>query len=301
MLHLELWHLVAAAVAAYGIGLSKTGIAGVGIVAVALFSVAMPGRTSVGIVLPLLVCGDCFAVVFYRRHAVWSHLIRLFPWAALGIVLGTVAMGKIDDHQVQALIGVLLIALTALQAAQQTYELRLRAPAGDSNDAPIPGFLARGGAASAILGILAGFATMVGNAAGPLMILYLLAARLPKMEFVGTGAWYFFCLNLFKLPFSARLGLMNYGTIVADLQLAIFVVLGALTGKPLLEHLNQSLFERISMFFTAAAGIWLIYHSGLIRTHPIHTSTPAVPHRASLILRDLRIKDPIDLPALRNG
>lgn len=255
-----------AILAAYGIGLAKTGIAGVGILAVALFSIAMPGRVALGVVLPLLVFADCFAVMYYRRHAVWSHLWRLFPWAALGIVLGAIAVGRINDHQVSRLVGWLLLGLTAIQAAQKVQEIvdhrrRLALPADPGSDLGVTelkiGVLARGGVITIALGILAGFATMVGNAAGPLMILYLLAARLPKMEFVGTGAWYFFCLNLFKVPFSMHAGLLTPQTLKIDWQLAVFVVLGALTGRPLLRRVDQKLFEALSMLFTAAAGIRL--------------------------------------------
>jgi len=92
-------------------------------VAVALFSIALPGRTAVGAVLPLLVCGDCFAVFFYRRHAVWRHYSAL-PMGALGIILGTLAMGHVNDQQVQLMIGVLLIALTLLQLFQQRQDRR---------------------------------------------------------------------------------------------------------------------------------------------------------------------------------
>jgi uncharacterized protein len=253
--HLSPLSLALIILAAYGIGLSKTGIAGVGIVAVALFSVAMPGRAAVGAVLPLLVLADCFAVLYYRRSAVWSHLIRLFPWAALGIVIGAVAMGKISDHHVGQLVGALLIALTALQAYQKAKTQK----AVSAGKEPEVGFLASGGVASASLGLLAGFATMVGNAAGPLMILYLLAARLPKEEFVGTGAWYFFCLNIFKIPFSLHLGNITQQTLGIDLQLAIFVVIGAISGRPILKRINQDLFENLSMLFTAIAAVKLMF------------------------------------------
>ena len=208
MLPVDPSHLVIVVLAAYGFGLAKTGITGIGILAVAVFSIAMPGRAAVGVVLPLLIVADSFAVAYYRRHADWRHLWRLFPWAALGIVLGAVAIGPITDHQIGRLIGWLLIFLTAIQAAQKMHDVRVAGHEGNGGNGgnQAIGLLARGGIVTALLGLLAGFATMVGNAAGPLMVLYLLAARLPKMQFVGTAAWYFFCLNLFKVPFSAHLG-----------------------------------------------------------------------------------------------
>ncbi len=140
-------------------GWLKTGITGVGILAVALFSIAMPGRAAVGVVLPLLIVADCFAVLYYRRHADWKHLWRLFPWAALGIMLGAAAMGHITDHQVGRLIGWLLIVLTAIQAAQKSAMGRVK-DAGSEGDASEVGILARGGVVTALLGLLAnGFCT----------------------------------------------------------------------------------------------------------------------------------------------
>lgn len=266
-MHLSLPYLVVALCAAYGLGLSKTGIAGVGIVSVAMLSAVMPGRPSVGVVLPLLICADTIAVCTYRRNAVWSHLRQLFPWAAVGIVLGWKAMGHINDNQVAHLVGALLLLLSGIQIGQRLHvrrRKRLHAEKlpvttdGTDVETEEVGLLASGGLATIALGILAGFATMIANAAGPLMILYLLAARLPKVEFVGTGAWYFFCLNLFKLPFSIHLGLITPNTLHTDLWLLPFVIAGCLTGRPLLRHINQKRFENLALFFTTLAAIKLL-------------------------------------------
>jgi len=266
MQQLEIWQIALAIIAAYGIGLAKTGITGIGMFSVALVSVAMPGKTALGVVLPLLLCADCIAVLYYRRHAVWSHLWKLFPWAAAGIILGAFAVGRISDHRVAQLVGGLLLVLTGLQFAQKLREWSKR-PAEepeqglDEEEVPVElkvGLLASGGLITACLGLLAGFATMVGNAAGPLMILYLLAARLPKMEFVGTSALYYFCLNVFKIPFSMQLGILTARTLLIDLQLMVFVIAGALTGRRLLRYINQTQFENLAMLFTALAGLRLI-------------------------------------------
>jgi uncharacterized membrane protein YfcA len=256
---LQSWQLVAAVFAAYGIGLSKTGIVGIGIVAISLFAFAL-GAPSVGIVLPLLICTDCIAVLSYRRHADWSHLWRLFPWAAIGIVIGWLTMRHIDARQVGPLIGWLLLLLALLQTIRRVQTARQQGKQEKPvEDVPPAGTLAYAGILAASVGILAGFTTMVANAAGPLMILYFLAARLPKLAFVGTGAWYYLCLNLFKVPFSWHLGLMNSATLRMDLLLAPFAVAGALSGRALLPRINQRLFEDLALFFTVLAALKLIY------------------------------------------
>src|SRR5262249_13867015 len=155
-------------------------------ISVSLFAYAL-GPPSVGIVVPLLVLTDCIAVFTYRRHAVWPHLWRVLPWAAAGIVLGYLAMHHVSDHQVGHLLGGLFLVLTFLQVGQRLHSARRRTllseeeQAAEEAEAPPVGLLASGGIITITLGVLAGFTTMVANASGPLMILYLLAARLPKM------------------------------------------------------------------------------------------------------------------------
>src|SRR6476661_4170882 len=99
-MHLALWQWAILVTAAFLIGVSKTGITGLGTFAVALFALALPARSSVGVVLLILISADIIAVTIYRHHAIWSHLWRLFPWAAIGIILGYFAVGRIDDRHV---------------------------------------------------------------------------------------------------------------------------------------------------------------------------------------------------------
>jgi len=244
---LHTWQWVVCAVGALGIGLSKTGIPGLGILAVAMFAIAMPSRESVGVVLPILIVGDIIAVSFYRRHAVWSHLWRLFPAAAIGVVVGWWALGKLNDTQVARLIGVLLIVLVMLQAIKMWADSR-REKEADPKVHPL---------LAPAMGVVGGFATMVANAAGPIMVLYLLAAGLPKMEFIGTGAWYFLIMNAFKVPFSVRLGLINPHSLPIDALLAPAVIVGAIFGRWVLHRIDQRLFERAALVLTLLAAVKL--------------------------------------------
>jgi uncharacterized protein len=246
-MHLDLWQWALGAVGAFLVGLSKTGIPGLGILNVAIFALVFPPRESVGLVLVILICGDIVAVSAYRRDASWPHLWRLFPWAAVGVVLGYLALGRVNDVQMRHLIGVILIGLVVLQY------IRSRRPAQpDQEEQPPRPWLAP------LTGITAGFTTMVANAAGPVMVLYLLSMRLPKILFVGTAAWYFLVINVFKVPFSASLGLINPSSLTAALYLAPFAVLGALAGRPIVERLNQRLFEFTSLALTFVAAIGML-------------------------------------------
>jgi uncharacterized membrane protein YfcA len=246
-MHLVLWQWALGTLGAFLVGLSKTGIPGLGILSIAIFALVFPARESVGLVLVILICGDIVAVSSYRRDASWPHLWRLFPWAAMGVVVGYFALGHVDDLQMRHLIGVILLSLVVFQ-----YVRSRRPDQPDGETQPIRPWLAP------ITGIAAGFTTMVANASGPVMVLYLLSMRLPKIVFVGTAAWYFLVLNLFKIPFSASLGLINPASLGVALWLGPFAALGALVGRPIVERLNQRLFELVALALTFVAALGMI-------------------------------------------
>jgi uncharacterized membrane protein YfcA len=246
-MHLELWQWALGALGAFLVGLSKTGLPGLGILNVAIFALAFPARESVGLVLLILICGDIVAVSSYRRDASWPHLLRLFPWAAAGIVAGYFALGRVDDLQMRRLIGIILLSLVVFQYVRS----RRSAPPEDRPQPDRPWL-------APLAGITAGFTTMVANAAGPVMMLYLLAMRLPKIVFIGTAAWYFLLLNLFKAPFSASLGLINSTSLGVALWLGPFAAFGALIGRPIAKHLNQRTFELATLALTFCAALLML-------------------------------------------
>ncbi len=247
MLEMTCWQWGFAFFGAFLIGLSKTGIAGLGILFVAIFANIIPAKQSVGLVLPLLICGDIFAVAAYRRHAEWKHLWRLFPWAAIGVVAGFMAMGRLQDQGVTLMIGVILLVLAAVHLWRKR-QIRLSGVA----EAPFTGLFP-----ALVCGILAGFTTMVSNAAGPIMVLYLLAMGLPKYVFLGTAAWYFLIMNLFKVPFAWHLDIIDSASLLTNLVLIPAVMVGALTGRRIITYIPQNYFEGIALTLTLAAGLRL--------------------------------------------
>jgi uncharacterized membrane protein YfcA len=241
----EPWQWVLAIVGALLVGVSKTAITGLAMVSVALFSQILPPKQATGLVLPLLIFGDIVSVASYRRHAQWGHLWRLLPWATAGVVAGYLTMGRIDDRQAKLLIGFILIVLVILHFVRRRW--------GASDEAERAWWF------PPLIGILAGFTTLVANAAGPLMVIYLLAMRLPKMEYVGTSAVFFFILNLvIKAPFMVQLGLINASSFAVNLLLAPAVFAGAWVGRRILARIDQKLFENISLGLAAAAGLRLV-------------------------------------------
>jgi hypothetical protein len=237
-----------AALGAFMVGVSKAGITGLSILSIALFNhVFSSSKQASGLVLPLLIFGDCVAVYSYRKHTQWRYLWRLFPWTAVGVVLGYLTLGRISDHAARILIGWIIVSLAALSF----WRKYTSAPA-EQNSASFHWLVSAG------IGMIAGFITLVANAAGPLMAIYLVAMRLPKMEYVGTAAVFFMLLNLFKVPFMVDLGLITRQSFGFNLMLAPAVVLGALAGRWLLKHVDQNLFEQLVLLLSAIGGILLI-------------------------------------------
>jgi uncharacterized protein len=242
---LEPWQWVLAFAGALLVGVSKTGIAGLGMLFVVIFAQIIPAKQATGIVLPLLCFGDIIAVASYRQHANWRHVWRLFPWAAIGVVLGALVFKRVDDHQAKVLIGGIVLVLLAVHLVRR---------ARKKTEEP-----EHGGWFAPAIGVLAGFTTLVANAAGPLMAIYLLSMRLPKMEYVGTGAVFFLLLNLYKVPFMIYLGLITTGSFSFNLLLAPAVFAGAFLGRKLLGGINQKLFENLALGLAAAAGLKLLF------------------------------------------
>jgi hypothetical protein len=241
---------VLAVIAAMLVGLAKTGVPGIGMLFVAIFANLMPTKLSSGFVLPLLIFGDIVAVLSYRQHTEWKHLWRLFPWTAAGVGVGAFAMGQIDNRQAQILVGSIIVILVVLHVMRKWQTARQSLT---PEDAP-----AHGGWFAPIIGVLTGFTTLVANAAGPLMAIYLLAMRLPKMAFVGTSAVFFLLLNLFKVPFMLGLGLITTDSFKFNLILAPAVLAGALLGRWILPRVSQVWFERLALILSAAAGLKLL-------------------------------------------
>lgn len=245
-MHLTAWQWTLLAMGAFFTGLSKTGIAGLGVLAVALFANALPARESTGALLPLLLCADAFGLAFFRKHASWPHLWKLFPWVIIGVIAGYFALGRISSEVVQHLIGGILLAMVALHC--------WRKKQADSLASKLPHSIWF----AALTGILAGFTTMVANAAGPVMVLYLLAIGLPKLEFIGTGAWFFALVNAFKVPFSVKLQLITANSLRTDAVLLIPMIPGALLGPIILQRINQAAFEWMVLALTVIASVRLL-------------------------------------------
>lgn len=245
-MNLEPWQWALAILAALVVGISKAGIGGLGMLAVLIFAQIFPAKQATGVVLPLLCFGDIMAAAAYRQHANWVHIRRLFPWTAAGVVIGYFALDRVNEQQARAMIGGIVLGLVVMHLVRRQF--------------------AGGGAEHGVwfapmIGVLAGFTTLVANAAGPLMVIYLLAMRLPKMDFVGTSAVFFLLMNLFKVPFMVHLGLINAQSFALNLWLAPVVLAGAWFGRRWVMKIEQRTFENMALALSVIAGFNLLYRA----------------------------------------
>lgn len=224
--------------------MSKTGISGVGLMVVPLLANAFGGRPSVGLLLPILIFADIFAVSWYNRHAQWKHIIRLLPWAFAGIIFATLIGKSISDQTFNRLLAALVIGGIAILVWRDIRSDKLKIPQSR--------WFAGG------LGLLGGFSTMIGNAAGPVMALYLLSMRLPKNSFIGTGAWFFFIVNLSKVPMHIwSWKTISLNSFVLDLMVIPAIAAGAFFGIWLVRLLPEKFYRLLVIVTTLLSALLL--------------------------------------------
>jgi len=275
------------ALVALSVGVSKSALPGLSTLGVALIATVMPAKESTGLLLLLLLCGDLVAVSSYWRQADWRLLSRMLLPVLGGVLVGVVFLARVDDLVMRRTIGAVLLALLAVRAVRWFVDRRSArrverdtaqdgagdggaadASAADAADMPVAvGASGPAGEPAAqrphlgvgsVYGTLAGFTTMVANAGGPVMSLYLLSVGATKLRFMGTAACFFFATNLVKLPFSIGLSLVTVDTLRTALVLVPLVLLGAVIGRRLLRSIDQKLFERLVIGLTITASLFLL-------------------------------------------
>ncbi|MEM8867034.1 MAG: sulfite exporter TauE/SafE family protein [Verrucomicrobiota bacterium] len=246
---IESWQFALLALGAVLAGLGKGGLPGVDNLTVVLMALALPAKVSVGVLLPILISADVIAVLVYRKHAEWRFIVKLAPWMIAGMLLGYAVFSYVDDAQMRLLIGSILLGMTAVHFFRKW--LRRHAD-GEDRLPHHPVFIGS-------TGTIGGFATMVANAAGPVAALYFIASGLPKYAYIGTSAWFFLLVNLFKVPFMVDLGIISFDSMELSLRLMVFSVLGAAVAPFIVKRINQRLFEGLIWFFVIVGGLKLLF------------------------------------------
>lgn len=230
-------------VVALFIGMAKTGVHGAGMAAVPLLASVFGGRLSSGVLLPMLVFADVMGVRYYHAHASWKHLKVLFPWAAVGVVAGVITGTYIDDDVFKLIMAIIIVISVVIMIWLQR--------GGDD----IP----HSTAFASATGIAGGFTSMVGNLAGSVMAIYLLAMRLPKNAYIGTTAWFFMVTNWFKVPFHVFVWkTISWETFVMDLTAIPAIALGAWLGIVIVRQIPEKAYRWFIILTTLVAAVLML-------------------------------------------
>lgn len=226
------------------VGLAKTGVPGVSLIFTAIMAMAVPGKEAIALVLLLLITGDVFAVRYYRKHTDWAVFKTLLPTVLIGLIAGTLILQAIPADRIRPVLGGLILALLGIEVSRRMGALdKLKENTLFAN----------------FIGVNVGICTVVGNAAGPVMGIFLLLRGMNKHEFMGTSAWFFFVVNLLKVPLLLAIGLMTPKVFLSALCLLPFVFVGAISGKRVLHLLPERLFASLVLLAAAISAIYFIF------------------------------------------
>jgi len=224
--------------------MAKVGISGMGMIAVPILAIVFGGRDSSGIMLPILIMADVFGTTYYRKHTQWSHLLRLLPSSILGVVIGTITGRHIPDASFKLFMGVIIFVSVLILLWLEFSKNR---------------WVPKGAWFAFLMGIGVGFTTMVGNLAGPMMALYLLANDMPKNKFIGTSAWFFIILNILKVPFHLfSWKTIDLNTLMLDLTLLPVIAIGAVIGIRIVKKMNDQIYRYFILVMTIVAAVFMI-------------------------------------------
>ncbi|MFM9000116.1 MAG: TSUP family transporter [Opitutia bacterium] len=245
LLPADLWVLAVALFGAACIGMSKAGLAGTATLNVVFMAKIFGAKPSVGVVLPMLIVADFLGFMINRGGGSWRKVWPMVPPAVAGVVIGWLLLDRIDNATARVVIGWLILALLAFNVVLDRRREQLLA-------------LTRHRTFAWGMGWVSGCTTMLANAAGPVMTVYLLSQRLEKSEHLGVFSRFFLFINLFKLPFSGNVGLVTGSSLMTNLVLLPGVLAGVALGWWILRRTGQRAFETTLAWLTAAAAVWLI-------------------------------------------
>jgi len=227
------------------VGMAKTGVSGSGTLAVPIFALIFGGKPSTGMLLPMLIMADIYAVKYYHRHANWRHVMRPMPWVLTGIAIALVIGSLVSEKLFTLLIALSIIIGLVIMFSRDISGKQLTIPDHWSF--------------AAIIGIIGGFSTMIGNAAGPIMSVYLLALCLPKNNFIGTKAWFFLLVNLIKLPLHIFFWeTINFDSFTFNLMVLPAILLGALLGVRIVKLIPEKGYRLLVIITTALSAVIMI-------------------------------------------
>jgi len=227
------------------IGMSKTGIQGITLLAIPLMALRFGAKASTGLILPMLCFSDLIAVWYYRRAAEWKYILRLLPAAIAGFFLAIGIDKLIPPEGFRH-----LLALSILLGIVVMFYNERKGKENQFADSWWYGPL---------FGMMGGFTTMIGNAAGPVMAVYLLSMRLPKYSFVGTSAWFFLVVNYLKIPLQVIVWEnISWTSLYINAITIPFMIAGALCGIRIVKKLPEEIYRKFIIVVTVLSTLMLL-------------------------------------------
>lgn len=231
--------------AALCIGMSKTGVQGMMLLIVPYMAMAFGAKASTGVILPMLCMADIIAVTYYKRIADWKVVAKLLPTAIMGFFIAILVDGLIPAGQFKSLMGWTLALALAVMIWSEIF--------GKENRWMNKWWYA------AIFGLLGGFTTMIGNAAGPVMAVYLLSMRKDKLTYIGINAWFFMVVNLLKVPLQIFVWHnITWSSFVLNLAMLPVIGIGAFWGIQLVKRFPENAFRRFIQAVTIISVIMML-------------------------------------------
>jgi uncharacterized membrane protein YfcA len=239
------WTFYAAAIPAVAVmGLSKSGLSGLGTLGVPILALAIPPVQAAAIMLPILVVQDWVGVYAFRREVSGRNLAILLPGALAGVLLAFGFAAKVSEDAVRLSIGIISVGFVALVAVRDRI-----ASSAAARATVAPGLF---------WGAIAGFASFVSHAGGPPFLVYTMPQRLPKQVFAGTSVLFFAAVNLMKVPPYLMLGQFTRANLAASAALLPVAVLSTLAGVWVIRRIPAERFYNAVLVITFALGLKLI-------------------------------------------
>jgi uncharacterized membrane protein YfcA len=228
------------------IGISKTGVPNIGTLAIPIFAMLFGAKTSTGVVLILLCFADLVAIVYYRKSFLWSEVKKLIPMALAGLLVGLLVGKYIDDRTFRIIISLciifsVIIIIWTEKAASFEKVIRNKWY-------------------SPVFGFIMGFFTMIGNAAGPILSIYMLSKKLDKITFTATAAWFIMILNLTKIPLQLFVWQnLSWPGLILNILAIPFILLGGYIGIRILKTIPEQRFRQLVLSLVVLSSVMLLF------------------------------------------
>ncbi len=227
------------------IGLSKGGLGGMlGTLGTPLMALVMPADQVIGLLLPILMIADIFAVVSHWQH--WNNKLiwLLIPGGIGGMLIGTLFISSISSETLRKGLGLIIL----LFVLYKVFEARILTT---SHYTPRNwhGFVG---------GSVAGFTSTLAHTGGPPISIYLLLQNISPRVFVATSVLFFTVLNWIKVPSYLYLGLFDFNLLWQLVWLLPLLPLSVWLGKQIAGKIDKVLFDRVIIVLLMFSGVLLL-------------------------------------------